>query len=170
MYRRFKLSGSFFLQAEEIAQQGGTAVAAQCDVRNESAQQGVFDAHLRRHNRLDVAVLNAGIFEKGWVASSSNLMLLHGSQHPPHVMLPFKLLDGKGVLAGDFVESQGNSWLATLDINLRGALIGARLAAQAMIKQGTKGEPDCSCSVDIIGERRCTPCLEEVSAQDEGFS
>ena len=37
--------------------------------------------------------------------------------------------------AGDFVESDGASWQATLDINLRAALVGTRLATQAMRRQ-----------------------------------
>lgn len=41
--------------------------------------------------------------------------------------------------SGDFVESEGASWQATLDINLRAALVGTRLAAQTMIGQRTKG-------------------------------
>jgi NAD(P)-dependent dehydrogenase (short-subunit alcohol dehydrogenase family) len=55
----------FKIQVEEIRQSGGEAEAAQCDVRDDSAQQAVFEAHHRRFGRLDIAILNAGIFEKG---------------------------------------------------------------------------------------------------------
>lgn len=52
-------------QAVEIRKLGGCADAAQCDVRDDHAQQAIFAAHVQRHGGLDAAVLNAGIFEKG---------------------------------------------------------------------------------------------------------
>lgn len=42
--------------------------------------------------------------------------------------------------AEDFMDSEGSNWQATLDINLRSALVGTRLAAQAMTKQKSKGK------------------------------
>ena len=52
-------------QAEEIRRQGGTAIEAQCNVTDAGAQEAAFELHLRTWARLDVAVLNAGIVEKG---------------------------------------------------------------------------------------------------------
>lgn len=42
--------------------------------------------------------------------------------------------------AADFVDSKDASWQATLDINLRAALVGTRLAAQVMSSQRTQGQ------------------------------
>ena len=58
-------------QVEDIRREGGEAVAAQCNVQADSAQEAAFAAHLRAWGRLDVAVLNAGIFEKGTCLTSS---------------------------------------------------------------------------------------------------
>ena len=41
--------------------------------------------------------------------------------------------------AGDFVDSDGPGWKATLNINLVAALVGARLAARAMTSSGKPG-------------------------------
>jgi NAD(P)-dependent dehydrogenase (short-subunit alcohol dehydrogenase family) len=51
------------------------------------------------------------------------------------------------------VDSDGSSWQATLDINLRAALVGTRLAARAMIRQRTKGAS--SCWLDSITHACC---------------
>ena len=42
------------------------------------------------------------------------------------------------------MDSEGASWQVTLDINLRAALVGTRLAARAMTRQRTKGGPHFS--------------------------
>ncbi len=41
--------------------------------------------------------------------------------------------------AGDFVDSDGPGWKATLNINLVAALVGARIAARAMTSSGKPG-------------------------------
>lgn len=62
-----------------------------------------------------------------------------------NVFLLIKVTKQRQCAAGDFVESEGASWQATLDINLRAALVGTRLAAQAMIGQRTKGNLQLNC-------------------------
>ena len=42
--------------------------------------------------------------------------------------------------AADFMDSKDSSWQATLDINLRAALVGTRLAAQVMSSQKARGQ------------------------------
>ena len=44
------------------------AQAIQCDVSDEKQQQEVFDRHMQQFGVLDIAILNAGIGEKGEVA------------------------------------------------------------------------------------------------------
>ncbi len=52
------------------------------------------------------------------------------------------------------MESEGTDWQTTLDINLRSALVGTRLAAQTMIGQRTKGTAGSvhpnRCSISLI--------------------
>ena len=149
---------------DDIRGQGGEAISAQCNVQDDSAQEAAFAAHLRAWGRLDMAVLNAGIFEKGAWAQILRSMprsartAPHAHLHPPphacmhacttsctsRVVLAVQHV-GKGNnvpqrRAGDFVDSEGASWQATLDINLRSALVGTRLAALAMTRQRIKGE------------------------------
>ncbi|CAK0737375.1 hypothetical protein CVIRNUC_000902 [Coccomyxa viridis] len=45
--------------------QGGSGIAVQCDVQDDAAQRAAFSRHMQAWNSLDVAVLNAGIMEKG---------------------------------------------------------------------------------------------------------
>jgi len=40
---------------------------------------------------------------------------------------------------GDIIKLEGSGWQKTLDVDLRAAMVGARLAARAMLAQGTKG-------------------------------
>lgn len=136
---------------------------AQCDVTNDSAQQAIFEDHCRRHGRLDIAILNAGIFEKGdhsQTHATFTLQARRTGENPSRLDISYRLevllmavrafccadataaRDGrmlKSVGAGDFVDSEGASWQATLDVNLRSALVGTRLAAQAMIRLRSKG-------------------------------
>jgi NAD(P)-dependent dehydrogenase (short-subunit alcohol dehydrogenase family) len=51
--------------ATEITQAGGEAVAVQCDVTSDAEQERAFDRHMQRYGRLDYALLNAGIAERG---------------------------------------------------------------------------------------------------------
>lgn len=52
-------------QASQITQQGGEALAVQCDVTDSLAQAQAFAQHMHRWGRLDYALLNAGIAERG---------------------------------------------------------------------------------------------------------
>ena len=45
--------------------QGGSGIAVQCNVQDDAAQQAAFSRHMHAWGSLDVAVLNAGIMEKG---------------------------------------------------------------------------------------------------------
>ena len=71
-------------QADDIRRGGGEAVAAQCNVQDDAAQEAAFAAHLRAWGRLDVAVLNAGIFEKG--------ARRNGHRPPSHACVPLASL------------------------------------------------------------------------------
>lgn len=51
--------------AQEITRQGGAALAVRCDVADVREQRDAFQQHCRRFNRLDYALLNAGIGEQG---------------------------------------------------------------------------------------------------------
>ena len=48
--------------------------------------------------------------------------------------------------AGNFVDSDRSTWVATLDVNLTAVLVGAQLAARVM-KPGDNGEDCRNCSV-----------------------
>ena len=62
------LDGSAARQvAQEISQGGGQALAVQCDVTSDAEQQRAFQQHMQRFGRLDYALLNAGIAERGGV-------------------------------------------------------------------------------------------------------
>ncbi|CAL5218387.1 g58 [Coccomyxa viridis] len=88
-----------------ITDEGRNAIAVECNVQSDAAQEAAFKRHLAAWNCLDIAILNAGIFEKA-----------------------------------DFVDSKDSSWQATLDVNLRAALVGTRLAAQVMKSQKARGQ------------------------------
>ena len=49
---------------------GRNAIAVQCNVQSDAAQEAAFKRHLAAWNCLDVAILNAGIFEKGVLTDS----------------------------------------------------------------------------------------------------
>ena len=49
----------------ELNQVGCSAQALQCDVSDEQQQQEVFQRHLKEFDRLDIAILNAGIGDQG---------------------------------------------------------------------------------------------------------
>lgn len=57
------------LQVKELNNIGCEAQAIQCDVSNEQQQQEVFQRHMEQYKRLDIAILNAGIGEKGLALS-----------------------------------------------------------------------------------------------------
>ena len=51
--------------ARLCASHAGKARPVQCDVADDAAQEALFAEHLRLHGGIDVAVLNAGIYERG---------------------------------------------------------------------------------------------------------
>lgn len=53
------------MQARAIRQRGGLGCHIVCDVTDDGAQTSAFDSHMKRCGQLDVAVLNAGIGERG---------------------------------------------------------------------------------------------------------
>lgn len=53
------------LQITQLKHVQCEAQAIQCDVSNDQQQQEVFDRHMQRFGVLDIAILNAGIGEKG---------------------------------------------------------------------------------------------------------
>lgn len=53
------------MQVQVIIGEGRNAIAVQCNVQSDAAQQAAFKRHLAAWNCLDIAILNAGIFEKG---------------------------------------------------------------------------------------------------------
>ena len=53
------------MQVKIIREQGREAIAVQCNVQSDAAQEMAFQRHLKAWGCLDVAILNAGIFEKG---------------------------------------------------------------------------------------------------------
>ena len=60
------LDGSAARQvAQEISRGGGHAQAVQCDVTSDGEQERAFQQHMQRFGRLDYALLNAGIAERG---------------------------------------------------------------------------------------------------------
>ena len=50
---------------------GGSGTAVQCNVQDDAAQRAAFSRHMQAWGSLDVAVLNAGIMEKGLPQESS---------------------------------------------------------------------------------------------------
>ena len=70
--------------------QGGSGIAVQCDVQDDAAQRAAFSRHMQAWNSLDVAVLNAGIMEKGLPQEPSlnslGLAALYGSYAHLHVL------------------------------------------------------------------------------------
>ncbi len=130
--------------------QGGSGIAVQCDVQDDAAQRAAFSRHMQAWNSLDVAVLNAGIMEKGL------------PQEPSLNSLGLAALYGKlcasACAAGDFVKSEETAWQTTLDINLRAVLVGAHLATQIMRKQGSKIQAK-GASATLLGRSPCLLCL-----------
>lgn len=53
------------LQVRLIQADKGEAIAVQCNVQDNAAQEAAFKRHLAAWGRLDVGILNAGIIEKG---------------------------------------------------------------------------------------------------------
>ena len=51
--------------ARLCASHAGQARPVQCDVADDAAQEALFAEHIRLHEGVDVAVLNAGIYERG---------------------------------------------------------------------------------------------------------
>ena len=43
----------------------GKAWPVQCDVTNDAAQETVFKDHIEKHGGVDIAILNAGVYEQG---------------------------------------------------------------------------------------------------------
>lgn len=56
------------MQVKELNETGCDAQAVQCDVSNEQQQQEAFQMHMQQFRRLDIAILNAGIGDKGQLA------------------------------------------------------------------------------------------------------
>ena len=59
------LTGGLCDQIKQLKHAQCEAQAIQCDVANEQQQQEVFDRHMQQYGVLDIAILNAGIGEKG---------------------------------------------------------------------------------------------------------
>ena len=57
--------GGHHMQVRLMKAQGGSGLAVQCDVQDDAAQRAAFSRHVQAWGSLDVAVLNAGIMEKG---------------------------------------------------------------------------------------------------------
>jgi len=55
------------MQVRVIREEGREAIAVQCNIQSDAAQETAFQRHLKAWGCLDVAILNAGIFEKGVV-------------------------------------------------------------------------------------------------------
>lgn len=53
------------LQVKELSNTGCEAQAIQCDVSIEQQQEEAFQMHMRQFRSLDIAILNAGIGDKG---------------------------------------------------------------------------------------------------------
>ena len=53
------------MQVRLMKGQGGSGIAVQCDVQDDAAQRAAFSEHIQAWGPLDVAVLNAGIMERG---------------------------------------------------------------------------------------------------------
>lgn len=59
------LTSSLLAQIKQLKSTHCEAQAIQCDVADENQQQEVFDRHMQQFGVLDIAILNAGIGEKG---------------------------------------------------------------------------------------------------------
>lgn len=57
------------LQVSELRDAGCEAQAIQCDVSIEKQQEEAFQMHMQQFKRLDIAILNAGIGDKGQLAA-----------------------------------------------------------------------------------------------------
>ena len=53
------------LQVKELRDAGCEAQGIQCDVSVEQQQEEAFQMHMQQFKRLDIAILNAGIGDKG---------------------------------------------------------------------------------------------------------
>lgn len=53
---------------KELNETGCDAQAVQCDVSDDKQQQEAFHMHMEQFRRLDIAILNAGIGDKGQLA------------------------------------------------------------------------------------------------------
>lgn len=53
------------MQVTLIEEQNGKAIAVQCNVQDDAGQTSAFERHIEAWGSLDVAILNAGIMEKG---------------------------------------------------------------------------------------------------------
>lgn len=58
---------ALLMQVRVIREEGREAIAVQCNIQSDAAQETAFQRHLKAWGCLDVAILNAGIFEKGVV-------------------------------------------------------------------------------------------------------
>lgn len=70
-------------QVSEVRRQGGEAQAVGCDVKDEEAQEAMFNAHAQRYGSLDAVFLNAGVMETG----AKCLLFQSTSEHPIHTCL-----------------------------------------------------------------------------------
>ncbi|GAX83190.1 hypothetical protein CEUSTIGMA_g10616.t1 [Chlamydomonas eustigma] len=77
------------------------------DVTNSQVQDAAFKAHVQRFGALDLAILNAGIGERG------------------------------DLLNPETPQDGGHGWQATLDVDLTAVITGARSAAALMIPSGS---------------------------------
>lgn len=53
------------MQVQVIRREGRDAIAVQCNVQSDAAQEAALKCHLAAWGCLNIAILNAGIFEKG---------------------------------------------------------------------------------------------------------
>ena len=63
------------LQVRLVKADKGEAIAVQCNVQDDAAQEAAFKRHLAAWGCLDVGILNAGIFEKGMFMTQADFCM-----------------------------------------------------------------------------------------------
>ncbi len=73
---------AFAPQVRLIEADRGHAIAVQCNVQDDAAQEAAFERHLAAWDCLDVGILNAGIFEKGMSMMQADVSMARFMHRP----------------------------------------------------------------------------------------
>jgi len=71
----------------------GSARPVQCDVTSDAAQEAAFAQHVEAHGGIDIAVLNAGIYERGEKLAGAAGQVVESL--PARRTLPCSAVDGR---------------------------------------------------------------------------